>query len=1168
MRIARLDLIRFGKFTNHTLTFPAAATDLHLVFGPNEAGKSTLRQALLDWLYGIHARTPYNFKHAYATMEIGGKIEDADAKSVEFRRFKRTTNYLVTANGTTITDTDLAPWLDHTNRESFERMFAIDHAKLVAGEQSIVESGGDSGRMLFQATVGVTDLEKIRKAMDDEAKDLWGLPRRKEALYSVGEDRFEKAKSTIAGVSLTASRWEEADRALKTAQAAEEGVQAGVNSFVTRERVLERVKRVAVPLQQYHDALAARKTLGIPALLPEGADSAFAIAEAASEKAKIERTLLDRTQVEAAAKLRGITQAPALVAHKARIETLGARLAIYSKAVFDLPSVEAEIATVQEAVAAAARHLDWHEVDQAAVGKKVPSTLLRDDLSSLLKREQGLAHAVDTALTAHDAKVAVIAALDEQIAGAPQAAEFPALTGALAEARALNYTAMLAAAKAAKKTAEGQQADGFAALLPWQGTAETLRTQTPPAQSETTRFTVTRSELEALRKSADDDRQHKELALALARVASEHHEREYELVSADALRDQRIQRDRLWQALRSRQKDLDAEGSAYEREVRDADALADRRYDSADHIAKGRELGEAVLKLDIEVQELCRRIEGLDAKVEALDEAWNVRVAAAGFFLPLDQYPAWIKARDSALVAADAARKSREAQEALEDQGQQAVTALCAGLAQAGVASTDTDLAALIARAESVNAEHLAARTRRSGWVADCVRHVQSLPPLATAFARANGALEDWRAERARLLGKAGLSNATGAAGTERALLLFGEIEKNCRLATDLARRTQQMKDEIATFTGDAQSLATACAPALVALPPADISDKLTRLLREAEKAQTESESLADAMTDTQNLITANDRDEAAAAARLAPLYPAANVTTKDQLRTAIAHWTACREADAQVNATRKAVIDFGGGPPFAVLETEVAAEDLNLLDAELATVREQLVVAHTRMTTAVEVRTKAEADLGQYVGQDTAVRAEADKQDALLVMREAAEGHLRVALGAKLLTWALNRYSKKKQESLLKIAGDIFAKLTLGAFKGLGLDDDTNLVSTLYAYRANGSRLAIGKGLSTGTEAQLYLALRLALLHQHLDQRPAIPFLGDDLFLGWDEERSAAGIEVLAELAKRTQVILLTHSHRLMEIAQTAAGDRVSVTELPGLDSEPLSARPDLVLA
>ena len=53
MRLSRLDLTRYGKFTNHSIDFGHAAAvrpDLHIIYGPNEAGKSTIFAAYLDLL--------------------------------------------------------------------------------------------------------------------------------------------------------------------------------------------------------------------------------------------------------------------------------------------------------------------------------------------------------------------------------------------------------------------------------------------------------------------------------------------------------------------------------------------------------------------------------------------------------------------------------------------------------------------------------------------------------------------------------------------------------------------------------------------------------------------------------------------------------------------------------------------------------------------------------------------------------------------------------------------------------------------------------------------------------------------------------------------------------------------------------------------------------------
>ena len=62
MRFDSVGLLRYGHFTDRTLAFPAAqAHDFQLIVGHNEAGKSTLRAALRDLLFGIPMTTPMSF---------------------------------------------------------------------------------------------------------------------------------------------------------------------------------------------------------------------------------------------------------------------------------------------------------------------------------------------------------------------------------------------------------------------------------------------------------------------------------------------------------------------------------------------------------------------------------------------------------------------------------------------------------------------------------------------------------------------------------------------------------------------------------------------------------------------------------------------------------------------------------------------------------------------------------------------------------------------------------------------------------------------------------------------------------------------------------------------------------------------------------------------------
>ncbi|MBK9684947.1 MAG: AAA family ATPase [Betaproteobacteria bacterium] len=75
MRIRELKLIRYGKFTDRSLALPLSDRDIHLIVGPNEAGKSTVRTAIGDWLFGIPMRTPLAFLHPMPELRVGGIVE-------------------------------------------------------------------------------------------------------------------------------------------------------------------------------------------------------------------------------------------------------------------------------------------------------------------------------------------------------------------------------------------------------------------------------------------------------------------------------------------------------------------------------------------------------------------------------------------------------------------------------------------------------------------------------------------------------------------------------------------------------------------------------------------------------------------------------------------------------------------------------------------------------------------------------------------------------------------------------------------------------------------------------------------------------------------------------------------------------------------------------------
>src|SRR6478736_2052273 len=132
MRIVRLDLKAFGPFTDLSLDFSGGAPGgLHVVYGPNEAGKSSALRAVRDLLYGFEHRTRDAHLHPTEELCIGGLLEGPEG-SLYVQRVKRRKASLLDADGKPIDEAHLRKILGGVDRATFERSFGLGHAELEA----------------------------------------------------------------------------------------------------------------------------------------------------------------------------------------------------------------------------------------------------------------------------------------------------------------------------------------------------------------------------------------------------------------------------------------------------------------------------------------------------------------------------------------------------------------------------------------------------------------------------------------------------------------------------------------------------------------------------------------------------------------------------------------------------------------------------------------------------------------------------------------------------------------------------------------------------------------------------------------------------------------------------------------------------------------------------
>src|SRR5258708_20217882 len=88
MRLLRLHLKAVGPFTDAVLDLSAGHHGLHLIYGPNEAGKTSTLRALSHLLFGFPLRTPDDFVHPYDQLRVGAELRHSNGEVLDVVRRK------------------------------------------------------------------------------------------------------------------------------------------------------------------------------------------------------------------------------------------------------------------------------------------------------------------------------------------------------------------------------------------------------------------------------------------------------------------------------------------------------------------------------------------------------------------------------------------------------------------------------------------------------------------------------------------------------------------------------------------------------------------------------------------------------------------------------------------------------------------------------------------------------------------------------------------------------------------------------------------------------------------------------------------------------------------------------------------------------------------------
>lgn len=1134
MRLNRLDLIRYGRFQDAQIVFPKPSNgqpDVTVIFGANEAGKSTSFNGLLDVLFGFKGRAhPYAFRFERRDLLIGAEIDLPGRGPTALRRNSKPKQSLLDAQDRPLDEALLSSALHGLTRDSYEERFSLNEQSLREGGARIAGAQGHLGQLLYMGLSGLTGMAQTLDQLEEQA-DSFHKKRGRGTVLKTGLDRVKEIDRELRATRLTTEREnalrKDRDQSATAFDAADAGLQQAYQRQAASKAALvwytqtSQMTHLAEALQAYPDGpdLAQGTAARVAGLVEKITALELRITEAESTSAQQEQIIADNPVDPLAAPLR---------AELERLDNLtfdGAPLiGRASSGEADLDRRREDRDALQAQIDAVLMRLDAPNAPASALA------LEADDLERLTASVQACLSAQQSVLAATDA---VKAARAQHGDAPPEPQDLTVLRAAFDIWKNMPDPAGLKAGQAQAAAYLSKVTAGLPAA--W---AELVSAGLPAADT-LEEMTRNRAALIADLASAQKDLEARTLERAQARADLATQEAAPDTVDLAKTEATRRARDVMWQQHKS---DLSGQSAGQFEAAMHADD------DLRAHYLMGAEARQRLSAAQGQLQNVEARYEiakacheDLIARQDAMS-AQSSRVAQALGFDPKTAASAFAARHQALLAAAQAAAELSIAQTNLRDglaEQQAAREALATAALSAGLDPDIADLPNHVQRALTLEESACKAWAQ---WQAGA----KTIAGLEAKAKDCRDAFEKAQAQLDQITAPLPLPDR-GRAAIEIALPHLRTLQHLHGAHQKLSLRIEALEQAVAALGAGAERLALIMGTREdeTAIPPVQRIDLTRARVNQAAQAE---EKRAQAHLRAVEIETSKRRDlntletaktdlEACflrqGGQELAPLDRVAKLDERDRLRT----------ENRIADRLRQEARDGADADLFSV---ELARMPDATRAAELDRAAQDAMADRDTALTA-----RREADRLYREAYEATDRSDLATEQATL-REELRSGARRAAvarLGVLAARGALRRLAAEQRSDMLQDVEAAFVTMTAPAWQGVDVWSQTE-GEKLVGIQTDGNAVPVEQ-MSTGTMGQLYFALRLAGYRSFARDAGALPMILDDIMETFDDIRARAALQLCAEIGTTGQAILFTHHAHLVELARDCI-DGVSVVNMP----------------
>lgn len=1153
MKLRRLELTAYGLFSDARIDLRPDAR-LHLIVGPNEAGKTTRRAAIADLLYGFEHRSDYAFRYENAKLRVSARIE-ANGTIHEVVRRKGRGQTLYDHTDTPVDRSIVASWLGGIDRDTYVKLGSISHDELKEGARILLEDEGAVASALFGAATGGFNAREFLEKLQADAAALF-KPGGQNPPLNVAIKAFEDAMTRCREMTTSSAKWK--DLTAKITELENDALKSGrrVSEFEGRLAVLRRLHELIPSLNELDSSMYALNEFKKSALFPSESVAAVRdlLRQISDRRDELDEKEKQLTELRKEQEQERSRFDPLLLEAYAEITTLAQDVGVVRKADDDLVNncllrkrdeakrkIDAALArtwpgaslnevlehqTVQEALPQARQMLRRHGKLAAAVSKT------EGDLSRTQEGIESDRAELERLGPAND-----LASLEATLAEVDRAGRVDLELEQL----------VISIAARNERLAVDLRALGIALDDPL-----ACRTFALPLPATLERFRVRFSESKARSANAAQAWQAARAAVDARRSVMKRTTDARLLSSEEELSALRADRDRAFDTVTTAPPAaLDASLVAYRTLLMRSDVFADERFARAAEIgaatAEMREFQREEAELaDLEAQRgtLARECSELEAEWSALRTSFLADVGTPEEALER------VARFTVAVTLAQGIMELHERREQLVSMVDRLVTALERVLA--ADLPPDRSLGVMISFARAREKVLRASDVERHALERRLREKQASLVAVEAAAKDAVAALTGWKTEWEVVVSRLRLGAPLDPEDAEEVFDAFGKLFENLHLYSNDNARINGIEKDRDAFLKEAEALIERCA--------------LSRLLdfrRDPFKTIDELHISAGAAHD---IAVRNEEREKGIRRRIDDIAHVRErleglVRRRDVLLVPL--HISPDEADevlsrqVQHDELQRTIERLQGDIRAAMRrEPEEVAGDLATyggvtgLEYEIEGLIAELAQEKERHRSAFE-ECGAERDRQKRIrASHEAVEAHADAMAIGSEIDRYARRYAALTVARLILAERMEAYAAAHQGPVIAAASRYLAVMTLERYPRVRIIENEAGVPVLNVVERDGGEKAI-EALSEGTKDQLYLALRLATLEDRLHGTCGPPLLLDDTLKNFDDARTVAALRALGDFSKSAQVLYFTPRSIVVDLARQALGDGVDVIEL-----------------